>query len=83
VHNAYLNLRLRVSDVVDTLRIVHRKTGARNITTGMDLIFFKDLHTDELESLSILVTLLRCIRDGTVAPAVDIEELYSIIARAP
>ena len=78
--NTYLNLKVRLSEIIKAVRIVKERTGAKNISTAIELVFFAGLPQDEMESVSLLVTLIRCIKDGSVAPPVDMEELYESIA---
>jgi hypothetical protein len=83
VHNTYLNLKVRVSEIVNAVEILKRRTRANNISTAIELTFFASLPTDEMESVGLLITIIRCVKDGSVAPPFDIEKLYNSIALPP
>jgi len=83
LRNTYLNLRIPMAEIITAMRILKRKTGAGSITTAIELMFFTALPEEEMESVSLLITLIRCIKDGSAAPPLDIDKLYATIALPP
>jgi hypothetical protein len=83
VRNTYVNLRVRLSEIMEVVRIIKERTRAANISTAIELVFHAGLPRDEMERVSVLVTLVRCIKDGSVAPPVNMDELYESIAIPP
>jgi len=85
VRNTYLNLKIPMSEIITAMKILKERTRARSISTAIELMFFAQapLPGNEMESVSLLITLLRCIKDGSVVPPLDIEKLYATIALPP
>ena len=83
VRNTYVNLKLRLSEIIEAIRIVKERTRANNISTAIELSFHIGFPREEMEKVSVLITLIRCIKDGCVAPPVDMDKLYASIALPP
>lgn len=84
IRNTYLNLRVPMSEILTAVRNLRQRTGAKALGTAIELTFFAaDLPADEMESISLLITLIRCIKDGSVTPPFDIEKLYAAVSMPP
>jgi hypothetical protein len=83
VRNAYLNLKVPIADIVNAVETLKRRTRANTITTAIELTFFASPPDDERERIGLLITIIRCIKDGSVAPPFDIDKLYDSIALPP
>ena len=85
IHNAYIYRRVPVSEVLGLIEMLKRRTRckASTITTAMELVRFAMLPEDEKEKVCLLNNIIRCLKDGSVTPPFDIEELYASIALPP
>ena len=83
VRNAYLNLRVPIADIVNAVETLKRRTRANTITSAIEFTFFAAIPDDERDRVGLLITIIRCIKDGSVAPPFDIDRLYDSIALPP
>lgn len=74
-----VNLQISLEKITGALEILADKTGERNFTDAMEVIWFSfdpKRDKDTFDRMSMLTTLMRATLDGNVRPPVDLDELY-------
>lgn len=81
--NPWLHTKHRMEDIRSAVEMIKQRTKANNLTTAIELAHFAELPDEEWRQVGLLVTIVRCLKDGGVKPPFDIDELYASIALPP